>query len=627
MSRWLLLVDLQNDFLATPGLDPAAGELVRRTATLLEGSRQAGVGVMHARTTIPADGGGGMPHWRASGRRDCVAGTHGHAFASGLEPAAAEPVFDKTFFSAFSNPDLAAALAECGVEELILAGVHLHGCIRATATDAYALGYRVTIAADATGSYDGLHAAISRRWLEARAVSFESVGSLLAEATGTSGTVGPAPGSATDPLATVGRAAAAGRGWRRTPADQRAELLGRVAELLGQRIDPLATLIAAEIGKPIHYGRLEARRSADLFAAAARLPLPPPIEDDEAVARRVPVGVAAQITPWNNPLAVPAGKLAPALRLGCAVAWKPSPLAPEVAAALLEILARAGLPDDVVAIVEGGADVAEALISAPQIGAVSLTGSSAAGYAAQAICAARRIPLQAELGGNNAAIVWRDADLAAAAAAIAEGGLGCAGQRCTANRRVIVDAACFEPFVEQLEAAVAALELGRPDDPAVRIGPLVTAAARARVAAALERAGGAAEIRRPGSKRERPRDDADRYLEPALVIAPDPNSEIVQRELFGPVIVVQPADGFDEAMRLLNGVGEGLAAALFSSGDARRERFLDEAEAGVLKLNRSTVDAGVESPFGGWGSSGVGPPEHGQSDLELYTRWQAIYPG
>lgn len=196
-----------------------------------------------------------------------------------------------------------------------------------------------------------------------------------------------------------------------------------------------------------------------------------------------------------------------------------------------------------------------------------------------------------------------------------------------ANRRVIVDAVCLESFVAELDAAVAALQLGSPDDPTVRIGPLVTAAARERVAAAVERAGEGAEVRRPGAGRERPPglERTGRYLEPALVLGPDPDSEIVQRELFGPVIVVQPADCFDHAMRLLNGVSEGLVAALFSNADVLRERFLDEAEAGLLKLNRSTVDAGVESPFGGWGNSGVGPPEHGQGDIELYTRWQAIY--
>ena len=259
---------------------------------------------------------------------------------------------------------------------------------------------------------------------------------------------------------------------------------------------------------------------------------------------------------------------------------------------------------------------------------MSITGSSAAGYAAQAICARRRIPLQAELGGNNAAIVWSDCDLAAAASAIAEAGFGGAGQRCTANRRVIVAERCHAQFLERLEAATSALPLGDPADLATRVGPLVDA-----------------EARQPGRRRDRPgRDgwggarataaaagepdrlpDRDRFLEPTLVLDPDPRSEIVQAETFGPVIVVQRARDFDHAIALVNGVDQGLVAALFSASPDLQERFEDEARAGVLKLNRATADVGVEAPFGGWGSSGVGPPEHGASNVDFYTRPQAVY--
>src|SRR5687767_6393137 len=138
----------------------------------------------------------------------------------------------------------------------------------------------------------------------------------------------------------------------------------------------------------------------------------------------------------------------------------------------------------------------------PAIDAVSLTGSSRAGFAAQAICAAKRIPLQAELGGNNAAIVWNDCDLAAAAAAIAEAGFGAAGQRCTANRRVIVADDRHAEFVGELEAASAALAIGDPADPGVHVGPMVSPAARDRVAGAVARAGAEFEVREPVRDRD-----------------------------------------------------------------------------------------------------------------------------
>ena len=632
MRRCLLLVDLQNDFLAAPGLDPVPDRIIERAAALLAACRRAGVPVLHARTTVTRAADERMPHWRAADRWDCVEGTDGHRFPAALAPGspAAEPVFDKVFFSAFTNPELGPALAALGAEELILAGVHLHGCVRATALDAYARGLRVTIAADATGSYDGLHSAVSRRWLSARGFRFASAAQLAAELAldpRSEPTAAEPPDLAAEAAAAVARAKAAGGEWSVVPAGDRARVLALAAELLASEAERMAALITAEVGKPIHYSRLEVGRGVALLEVAARLRPPADAPTPEATVRRVPVGVVAQITPWNNPLAVPIGKLAPALALGNTVAWKPSPLAPGTADALAELLGRAGLPAGAVAIAHGGAETAEALAGSHRVAAVSLTGGSAAGYAAQAICAARRVPLQAELGGNNGAIVWSDCELEAAAAAIAEAGFGCAGQRCTANRRVIVDRRVLVPFAELLSVATAALPIGSPLDSATRIGPLVRAEARERIAAMLERAAAEAEVRRPAGAPARlgTLPAAGRYLEPAIVIDPAPGSEVVQRESFGPVVVVQPADDFAHALELLNGVEEGLVAALFSGSEPLRERFLAEARAGVLKLGRATADVGVETPFGGWGSSGVGPPEHGEANLEFYTRRQALY--
>ncbi len=142
-----------------------------------------------------------------------------------------------------------------------------------------------------------------------------------------------------------------------------------------------------------------------------------------------------------------------------------------------------------------------------------------------------------------------------------------------------------------------------------------------RVAAAIERA-------RPAARAVIvPHGGAPRapYLPPTIVLCDDPSAEIVQEETFGPVLVVQRAENYAHALRLLNGVRQGLVAALFSSSVDRRARFLEDAEAGVLKLDTATADAGVEAPFGGWKASGIGPPEHGDGDLEFYTRAQALY--
>ncbi|HVS02111.1 MAG TPA: aldehyde dehydrogenase family protein, partial [Thermoanaerobaculia bacterium] len=338
------------------------------------------------------------------------------------------------------------------------------------------------------------------------------------------------------------------------------------------------------------------------------------------------LGVVALVTPWNNPIAVPLGKLAPALALGNAVVWKPAPAGAARALSVARWLAEAGLPPGVLTVVCGGRATAELLLSHPGVDAITLTGGEAAGVTAGAIALSRGVPLQAELGGNNGAIVWGDADLPAAAAAIAEGAFGFAGQRCTATRRAIVDRSCLPSFLERLEAAVAALPWGDPLAEETVVGPLPSAASLRRVEGVVERArGDGCEVLTPHLAAAGGAPSGGFYHPPVLVLAEDPAAEVVQEETFGPVLVVQPAAGWEEALELLDGVRQGLAAALFSPSPERRRSFLRRARAGVLKLDAATAGVDAALPFGGWKRSGIGPPEHGEGDLLAFTRAQAIY--
>ena len=178
MRPALLLVDLQADFLNAPGLEPAATLVVRQAARLLRSARAADVPAFHVVTSIEPDGRDSMPHWKALGRFRCVRGTPGHASPPGVSPRPGETTFSKTFFSAFSAPGLDRALEEIRADTLVVAGVHLHGCVRATVLDAYQRGLDVWVAEDAVGSDDPLHAAVTRRYLEARAARFAPVGEL-----------------------------------------------------------------------------------------------------------------------------------------------------------------------------------------------------------------------------------------------------------------------------------------------------------------------------------------------------------------------------------------------------------------------------------------------------------------
>ncbi len=670
MKPALVLVDLQNDFLGAAGLEPPAGAVVRGAARLLAAARRAGVPVLHVVTSVRPDGNGRMPHWTRRDDRRCVPGTSGHEAPAPLAPGPAEAVVPKTFFSAFSAEALAPFLAAHGADAVVLAGVHLHGCVRQTALDAYQRGLEVVVAEDAVGSDDPLHAAITRRYLEGRAARFLTVeeiaelfGGRGAEAR--AGAIEPeilpaavvagqhlhgegaplrlhrspretatalfrVPGAGTaEAAAAAGAASGAAPEWRSAAAKERARPLLDLADRLEVEAANLAALIAEDVGKPVRLAALEiARTSALLRRAAALEPGAPILVGPGAAARRVPLGVVAIVTPWNNPLAIPWGKIAAALALGNTVVWKPAPAASRVALRSLELARDAGLPDGALALVCGDRRAAEAVMADPRIGGISVSGSSAAGWSAQEIAARRRVPLQAELGGNNAAIVWDGADLAEAARRIARGAFEFAGQRCTANRRAVVRDSLFTAFVEAVGAATAGLRWGDPLEPETEVGPLVSVGARDAAREAIEAAALRAErlvVPHAGSGRAGALESRGAYLAPVIVVAPPASAPIVQEETFGPVLVVQRATSFEEALDLANGVRQGLVAAIFAGERPRRDQFRERAEAGILKGGVSTADADAEAPFGGWKASGLGPPERGSGDVEFYTRAQALH--
>ena len=425
----------------------------------------------------------------------------------------------------------------------------------------------------------------------------------------------------------VAAADRAQREWVRQPFARRAETLRRIADALEREANAIAQRMACEVGKPVSMGEAEARRAAALVRVAAEQGESEPRRcGPDSISRRRPLGVVAAITPWNNPVAIPAGKIGPALLFGNAVVWKPAPAATNVSLQLMRIFRESGLPDGVVNLVAGGREATMAILEMPGVRAATLSGSSRAGFAVQELCAARRIPLQAELGGNNAAIVWEGADVRSAASLIAHGAFAFAGQRCTANRRVIVSQRLKNPLLDGLVEAAGQIRWQDPVRPESEAGPLISDEACERVEGLVARARGSASVIPCGeTSTVAALREVGSYLPPVIVVEPDRASEIVQEETFGPVLVVQAASDFDQAIDLVNGVDQGLVAALFGGSARERARFLEEVEVGIVKLDRSTADADAAAPFGGWKGSGVGPPEHGASDREFFTREQAVY--
>ena len=666
----LLLVDWQQDYL-DQGVDAAqAGAAIRQARTLLDAFRCRGLPVCHVRTLVAPDGHNRMPHWRRRDHWACVAGTPGAAPPAALAEWPGEAVLAKPYYSAFGGGGTAAWLRERDVDTVVISGLHTHACVQASVLDAYQAGFRVWLAVDAVTSYDPLHARLALRHLADRACTALTAADIRARL-GAQGDAGAAAGrgaSGPDPLPA---ACIAGKWWpaagpeylvRHDPCDHR-RILSRIGAadptLVGHAVEAarvagadwamlpearriallrawegrlqagrpeLVAALIREVGKPAAEAGAELDYGLALLSAGLEPMAPTP---PEALAPGVtvchrPRGVVAAITPWNNPLALPLGKIVPALRWGNSVVWKPAPEAPELAQMLMQAGLDAGLPPGVLNLVQGGAATGDALAADTRVQAVSFTGSIAAGRQVAAACAIHDAPLQAELGGNNAALVMADADPERAAGELVQAAFSFAGQRCTAVRRLLIDSTVLERFTEAFLARVQALRPGHPEDPEAGVGPLITRAAQARIEGIVARARAAgAEVLCGG--RVPPGWAHGNWYAPTVLAGLPPDSECLQQESFGPVAVLVPVAGLDEALERLNGVPQGLAATLYSNDPAVQRRFLAQAQAGLLRLNGAGAAIDPRAPFGGWKASAIGPPEHGIWDPLFYTRVQTVY--
>jgi alpha-ketoglutaric semialdehyde dehydrogenase len=422
-------------------------------------------------------------------------------------------------------------------------------------------------------------------------------------------------------------------GWRATTAVRRGALLHAAASLTEQRSELLVELMVREAGKLVADARGEVvravdtlRYNAELGRAATGQLFGSSEASEEVRTVRVPVGVVALVTPWNFPLAIPTWKLAPALVHGNTVVWKPAPETPAVSAAFMRILADAGLPAGVCNLVHGGAEVGRRLVAAAEVAAVSFTGSVAAGADVAATASAHGARSQLECGGHNPALVFADADLEAAAGHIVAGAMSAAGQKCTATRRVIVVPEVREALLELILERVAALRVGDPSDPRTELGPLISAAARDRVLAAVAQATSAgAAVLAGGHAVDDPH--GGHLVAPTVLGVEDPHAvALCREEVFGPVTAVLDADDEQAAFALANATDYGLAAAVFTRDAGRIRRSIEELAVGVIHVNGPTTGAELHVPFGGVKRSGSAAwREQGETARDFYTELRTAY--
>lgn len=413
--------------------------------------------------------------------------------------------------------------------------------------------------------------------------------------------------------------------WAASSVADRVATLRAIADGLAAREEQLADLMSREVGTPIATSRrVQVGLSVDVFRSIADILEEFPLEEriGTSLLIRQPAGVVAAITPWNYPLYQLAAKLAPALAAGCTTILKPAGAAPLAAFDLAEIIDDLGLPPGTVNVVSGpGREIGDLLAGHPQVDMVSITGSTQAGIsvAERAAHTVKRVTL--ELGGKSAFVLLDDSDLAAALPVAVRSWLVNNGQSCSALTRLIVPRGQIDAVEDGLADLVGAMQVGDPLDAASDVGPVVTAGQRDTIRGYIEQ--GVAEGATVVAGGPDAPDGLKRgfYVRPTVFSRVRPDMVIAREEIFGPVLVVLPADDDDHAVEIANDSDYGLSGGVWSSDEARAIAVARRMRTGQVAVNGGRFN--VRAPFGGYRLSGVGR-ELGEHGLAEYFELTAL---
>lgn len=432
-----------------------------------------------------------------------------------------------------------------------------------------------------------------------------------------------------DMKAAIDAANAASEGWKHMPSPKRGHYLIEAAKWLADHLEEIAYDLTREIGKTIGEAKGEVNRSIQTlyyYAAEGLQPIgeviPSSNENILIYTKREPIGPVGLITPWNFPIAIPTWKLAPALIYGNTVVLKPSEYAPKSAYYLMKALDHARIPAGVVNCVFGTqVDIGKTLVDSEKIKGISFTGSTEVGKIIGVQAASKGKKVQLEMGGKNAIVVLKDANLQKAVDSIITDAYSAAGQKCTAASRILIEAEVYNQVKNMLKERTEEIAIGDPHKEGTLLGPVATEKQYDLVQQKMEN--GKATMNLVIEKNIEMQEGY--YIKPTIFETKDPVSELIDQEIFGPVITLLEINNMNEAIKEVNRSKYGLSASIFTTNLENAQRFIQHVDVGMVHINTGTVFTELQAPFGGMKDSSYGPKEQGKEAIEFYTMSKTIY--
>ncbi|GGC83791.1 putative aldehyde dehydrogenase YcbD [Thalassobacillus devorans] len=424
------------------------------------------------------------------------------------------------------------------------------------------------------------------------------------------------------------------KAWRKAGQVARGQYLYKVADILEENLDDIAETMTREMGKTLPEAKGETARGVAILRYYAGEGMRKdgdviPSSDKDALmfTKRTPLGVVGVITPWNFPVAIPIWKIAPALVYGNTIVFKPATEGAVTAAKVIECFTKAGLPEGVLNFVTGsGSVIGQSLIDHEKLDAITFTGSETVGKNVAKSAAARGIKFQLEMGGKNPVIVADDADIDSAVAAVISGGLRSTGQKCTASSRVIVQDGVYDYFKAKLVDAVQNITVGDGLQEGIWMGPCASESQFNTVKGYIEKGKAEGASLLYGGEQLTDEEHANGfYMTPAVFEEVTSDMAIAREEIFGPVIALIKASSLEEAIEVANDTKYGLSASIFTTNINALLEFVDDIEAGLVRVNAESAGVELHAPFGGMKASSSGSREQGEAAKEFFTEIKTVF--